>query len=78
MDLNSTQTLFSKIKISNSQPSELQIDVESKRLYCATREGLLLIFDISVKGHLVLVHTKKLVKNPGALNTPFVKQMMFD
>ena len=29
MDLNSTQTHYSKIKISNSQPSELEIDVES-------------------------------------------------
>lgn len=78
MDLNAPQSLFSEVKISNSSPSELQIDEASRRLYCGTREGLLLIFDISSKGHPLLVHTKKLVKTPGALNCGFVKQMQFD
>jgi len=78
IDLNSPTSLHSQLKISNSSPSELQIDEVSRRLYCGTREGLLLIFDISMKGHPLLVHTKKLVKTPGALNAGFVKQMQFD
>ena len=40
---------FSFIKLSNSSPATLEIASESSRLFCSTKEGLLLIFDISTK-----------------------------
>jgi hypothetical protein len=58
------KTQWSKIKLSNSMPGALQIDSQQSRLYCATREGLLFIFDISHRSYLVLVHMMKLTKHP--------------
>ena len=72
------QSYYNHLKMSNSQPSELSIDEEANRLYCATREGLLLILDISSKDHPVLVHMMKMVINPSNLGTNFIKQMHFD
>ena len=46
LDLEANKT-YSDIKMSNSWPSEMAIDEQQRRLYCATREGLLLFFDIS-------------------------------
>jgi hypothetical protein len=44
----------------------------------ATREGLLLILDISLKDHPVLVHTIKMVLHPSNIGANFVKQMHLD
>ena len=37
------------VKCSNATPSELEIDEDLQRLYVATREGMVLIFDISYR-----------------------------
>jgi hypothetical protein len=76
MELDSNKP-YSEIKMSNSWPSDIAIDEQQRRLYCATREGLLLFFDISQRPNPVLVHTMKLVKNPD-LGGPFAKQIDFD
>ena len=72
------QTMYTQLKISNSQPSKLVIDEENQRIYLATREGLLMILDISSKDHPVLVHTIKMVLHPNSIGASFVKQMHLD
>lgn len=69
---------YSVMKSSNSQLGQLEIDSFRRRLYVSTREGLLLILDITCGGYPVLVHTMKLVKNPGIVQPWYVKGMQFD
>ena len=71
-------TTCSELKMANSQPSELEIDPSSKRLFVATREGLLLMFDISQQGTPVLINMVKCVLQPGSVGTSYIKEMFFD
>ena len=50
------KTQYSRLKLSNCEPGCIMVEADARRLYCATREGLLLVFGIETKEHLVLVH----------------------
>ncbi len=64
------------IKCSNARVGKLLINLKDQRLYCSTKEGLLLFFDIS-KLLPRPCHIMKLVKTP-ELERNYVKQMEFD
>lgn len=72
------KTQYSRLKLSNCEPGTITIDSDARRLYCASREGLLLILNIDQKEHLVLVHTLKLIKNPGLMAPIYGKQLYVD
>ena len=68
------------IKCSNCHPLALEIDVDLQRIYCATKEGLVLLFDIKLD-FPVMIHSIKLVKtrdNPQPIGANFVKNMDLD
>jgi dTDP-4-dehydrorhamnose 3,5-epimerase-like enzyme len=56
---------YSVLKASNATLGQMEIDSQQRRLYVSTREGMLMILDITCGGYPVLVHMMKLVKNPG-------------
>jgi hypothetical protein len=49
------------MKCSNCQPTQLEIAESTQRLYCATKEGLVLILNIS-KPNPVMIHAIRLVQ----------------
>lgn len=50
--------VLSKLKTSNSKAICLALDSDTKRLYAATREGLILVLNVSLgSGCILLVHT---------------------
>jgi len=64
------------IKLSNATPGTLALDPVNKRLYCAAREGLLLIFSIK-RDRIVMVHALPVVMNPSPYAS-FIKQLWLD
>jgi hypothetical protein len=54
---------FKFIKLANASPVCLQISEQSGKLYCSTKEGLLLIFDVN-KADPVMIHAVRLVMVP--------------
>ncbi|TNV82742.1 hypothetical protein FGO68_gene9612 [Halteria grandinella] len=57
LDVNLSQ-IVSKLKTANSKALSLTLDPDSKRLYAATLEGLILVFNVSLtSGCILLVHT---------------------
>jgi len=64
------------IKLSNATPGALALDPVNKRLYCAAREGLLLIFSIK-RDRIVMVHALPVVMNPSPYAS-FIKQLWLD
>lgn len=57
LDVNQSQ-IVSKLKTANSKALSLTLDPDSKRLYAATLEGLILVFNVSLtSGCILLVHT---------------------
>ena len=67
------------IKTSNCQPLKLEIDVDLARLYCATKEGLVLLFDIK-EDYPIMIHSIKLVRTMPAssIGSNFVKNLDLD
>jgi len=67
------------IKTSNCQPLKLEIDEDLQRLYCATREGLVILFDIS-EDALIMIHTIKLVRTVPSqqIGNNYVKSLDLD
>lgn len=61
------------IKLSNATPGCLTIDDQGHRLYCAAREGLLLVFDKRDDG-INLVHTLHVSRQP-CIGSDFLKQL---
>ena len=59
-DLNKKCTV-GNIKCSNCHPLKLEIDIDLQRLYCTTKEGLVLLFDIKTDSP-IMIHCIKLVK----------------
>ena len=49
------------IKCSNCHPQKLEIDVDLQRIYCATKEGLVLLFDTKTD-FPIMIHSIKLVR----------------
>jgi hypothetical protein len=62
LDVNQSK-ITGKLKTANSRPKCLALDFESKRLFAATNEGLILVLDISLMAcgsttaSILLVHT---------------------
>ena len=65
------------MKCANGQPVTLAIDDEMQRLYVGTKEGILLILDISKKDPL-MVHYMQMVPSPSPNGQNYIKQMDLD
>lgn len=67
-------------KMINGRPVYMQIDLTIQVLYVATKEGMLLIFDI--KGNsmdsMYMLSSMKLVKNPNPNGKNYIKSMDLD
>ena len=50
------------IKTSNARPCALEIDTELERLYVATREGMVIIFNVKDPKQPVMVHAVRIIK----------------
>jgi len=72
-----TKKSLGHIKISNGQPNALVLDDHLQRLYCATKEGILLTLDVS--GHQITMITyMQLAAQPSPKCENFVKEMNLD
>ena len=66
------------IKCKNCNPDALEIDTDLQRLYCSTREGMVLILDIKSETP-VMIHTIWLGKvGPPSEKQDFIVQMDLD
>ena len=52
------------IKTSNARPCAIEIDADMERLYVATREGMILIFDVKDLKQPYMVHAVRVLKQP--------------
>ena len=75
-DLNNKCQLADSFKPANCTVISMTLDCYSQRLYCATREGMLLFFNIS-DIIPILVHSMRLIM-PQSLGSNYIKTIEFD
>lgn len=68
------------VKTSNARPCALEIDTDLQRLYVATREGMVIIFDVKDQKQSVMIHAVRIHKpsKRSVDSVDYIKQMDLD